>query len=147
MHAIRAHYAVPGTLYPIPCDNSTINLAPMRSLSLLLLFALALCSNTIVAQDTLHVQDSIRVQLYGTVIDEVTQQPVFETLVEWYNSAGKRQAVTQTNDEGRYALFVWAGEPIEIRITENGYEDFAETLPAFEAGESAREFVLRLVPK
>lgn len=92
-------------------------------------------------------QDSIRVQLYGTVIDEVSQQPVFETLVEWYNAAGKRQAVTQTNDEGRYALFVWAGEPIEIRITENGYEEFIETLPAFKPGESAREFVLRLVPK
>lgn len=114
---------------------------------IILVLGLLCATLTTKAQDTLQVQDSIRVQLYGSVMDEVTQQPVFETLVEWYNAAGKRQAVTQTNNEGRYALFVWAGEPIELRVTENGYEDFTETLPAFKAGESAREYVVRLIPK
>lgn len=133
------------TLYPVPY---TIKLAPMRT-TYLLLTIFALFCNSSFAQDTtaLQAKDSIRVQLHGTVIDEITQEPLYETLVEWYDSAGKRQAVTQTNNEGRYALFVWAGEDVELRIVENGYQDYAEVLPGFKAGESAREHVIRMVPK
>lgn len=92
-------------------------------------------------------QDSVRVQLHGAVLDAVTHKPVFEALVEWYDADGKRQAITQTNSEGNYALFILAGSPIELRVKENGYEELIEQVPPFKPGESAREHDLRLVPK
>ena len=90
-------------------------------------------------------QDSVRVQLHGVVLDSLSGAPVYEALVEWYDANGKRQAITQTNSEGHYALFLYAGQPIELRITENGYRPFMEMVPPFEPGESAREVDLHLV--
>lgn len=92
-------------------------------------------------------QDTVRVQLHGAVLDAVTHKPILEALVEWYDAGGKRQAITQTNSEGNYALFVLAGQPIELRVKENGYEPLVEQVPPFKPGESAREHELRLVPK
>lgn len=92
-------------------------------------------------------QDSVRVQLHGTVFDQISGVPVFEALVEWHDANGKRQAITRTNSEGHYALFLYAGQPIELRIKENGYLSFVEMIPPFEPGESAREVDLYLVPK
>ncbi len=92
-------------------------------------------------------QDSVRVQLHGTVFDQISGVPVYEALVEWYDAKGERQAITQTNSEGHYALFLYAGQPIELRISENGYKSFLEMIPPFEPGESAREVDLYVVPK
>ncbi|HMC97918.1 MAG TPA: carboxypeptidase-like regulatory domain-containing protein [Flavobacteriales bacterium] len=99
------------------------------------------------AFDHAFAQDSLRVQLYGSVLHAISGTPIHEALVEWYDGNGKRQAVTQTNSEGHYALFVSSGQPIELRVKENGYEPFVGSVPPFEPGESARELDLRLVPE
>ncbi|MEO8590908.1 MAG: carboxypeptidase-like regulatory domain-containing protein [Flavobacteriales bacterium] len=104
------------------------------------LFLFVACMHTAVAQD------SLRVQLHGAVLDSLSGNAVLGALVEWYDGNGKRQAITQTNSEGRYALFLFSGQPIELRVTENGYRPFVELVPPFEPGESAREVDLRLVP-
>lgn len=105
-------------------------------------FALGmLCSVAISAQDTL------RVQLHGIVVNATTGKPVLEALVEHYDASGQRQAITQSNSEGHYALFVSANWPIELRVDENGYAPYREKDIIFEPGESAREHDLRLVPK
>lgn len=94
-----------------------------------------------------NAQDVPRAQLYGAVIDSVSGMPVYEALVEWYDPAGKRQAIVQTNSEGRFALFIPREEDVELRVTENGYLPLRLDLPAFEPGESAREVDLQLIPK
>lgn len=106
-----------------------------------LLFATACAfSASTVAQDTL------RVQVHGAVVNAVTEKPVFEALVEWYDENGLRQAVNQTNSEGSYAFFIATTGDLELRVVENGYEAYAEKLRII-PGESAREFTIRLVPK
>lgn len=92
-------------------------------------------------------QDSLRVQLHGMVLDAVSQQPVYEVLVEWYDGEGKRQGITQTNSEGRYAMFLYPTPGNELRVKENGYEDFVLPLSPFKEGEAAREQDLWLEPK
>lgn len=92
-------------------------------------------------------QDSVRVQIHGSVVDSVSRKPVYEALVEWYDADGKRQAITQSNSEGNYALFILAGQPAELRVTEQGYRPFVIKVPPFEPGESARQVDLLLVPK
>lgn len=103
------------------------------------LFALSL--NVVLAQDSLWVQ------IHGAVIDSVSRKPVYEALVEWYDANGKRQAITQSNSEGNYALFILAGQPAELRVTENGYRPFMMKVPPFRSGEIARQVDLLLVPK
>ena len=105
-------------------------------------FALGmLCNVAISAQDTL------RVQLHGTVVNATTGKPVLEALVEWYDAAGHRRSITQSNSEGHYAMFISATGPIELRVDENGYAPYREKDIIFEPGESAREHDLHLVPK
>ena len=97
--------------------------------------------------NTAFAQDSLRVQIHGSVMDSSSREPVYEALVEWYDADGKRQALTQSNSEGNYALFILAGQPAELRVTENGYEPFVIKVPPFKSGESARQVDLLLVPK
>jgi hypothetical protein len=94
-----------------------------------------------------YAQDSLRVQLHGMVLDGVSQQPVYDVLVEWYDGNGKRQGITQTNSEGRYALFVNPTPGMELRVQENGYKDFVYEVPPFKEGEAARELDIWLEPK
>lgn len=92
-------------------------------------------------------QDSPRVQIHGAVLDSLTGKPVYEALVEWYDADGRRQAITQSNSEGSYALFILAGRSAELRVAEQGYRPFVIKVPAFEQGEIARQLDLLLVPK
>jgi hypothetical protein len=92
-------------------------------------------------------QDTLRVQVHGAVVDAGTEMPVYEAMVEWYDEQGQRQALTQTNSEGAYALFVRTTGVVELRVTENGYLPYRMVLPTIGPGESAREFTIRLVPK
>lgn len=91
-------------------------------------------------------QDTLRVQVHGVVVDAESGLPVLETLVEWYDTEGRRQAVNQTNNEGNYAFFVQTTGEVELRVNENGYEPFLQEL-LIEPGESAHEFTIRLVPR
>lgn len=87
-----------------------------------------------------------RVQVHGTVTDAVTGRPVYECLVEHYDLQDKRWSVTMVNSEGRYALFVPAGQPFRLRVTrENGYAPLDKAIPALPAGR-AFEQALRLRP-
>lgn len=106
------------------------------------LFLLLVC----VFVDVAVAQDTLRVQVHGAVLNATTDQPVLETLVEWYDADGHRQAVNQTNSEGRYAFFILTTGELELRVAENGYEPYGEKL-RITPGESAREFMIRLVPK
>jgi len=92
-------------------------------------------------------QDTLQVQLHGTILNATTGKPVYEALVEWYDASGHRQAITQSNSEGHYAMFISTTGPIELRVDENGYAPYRESDIAFEPGESAREHDLRLVPE
>lgn len=98
------------------------------------------------AANALWGQDTLRVQVHGLVVNAATDRPVLEALVEWYDADGKRQAVNQTNSEGAYAFFIATTGDLELRVVENGFVDFSERLHV-DAGESAREFTIRLVPK
>ena len=112
----------------------------MKRSSLLPIMALVFAPCAM-AQDTLHVQ------VHGAMVNATTNAPIYEAMVEWYDEQGHRQAITQTNTEGHYALLVRTTGIVELRVAENGYLPFQETLPLIEAGESAREFTIRLVPK
>lgn len=105
-----------------------------------------LLSATCVIAGAASAQDTLRVQVHGAVVNAVTEQPVLEVLVEWYDADGQRQAVNQTNSEGSYAFFVLTTGDLELRVAENGYEAYSERLHIM-PGESAREFTIRLVPK
>ncbi len=94
----------------------------------------------------LSAQDTLRVQIHGSVVNAETDVPVLEALVEWYDANGKRQAITQTNSEGAYAFFVRTTGALELRVAENGFLEYREVL-SVEPGESAHEHVIRLVPK
>jgi len=112
----------------------------MKAARMLFLLPFAAGIGPSAAQDTLHVQ------VHGVVVDAGSGLPVLETLVEWYDAEGERQAVNQTNNEGKYAFFVRTTGEVELRVSENGYEPFVH-LMSVEPGESAREFTIRLVPK
>lgn len=91
-------------------------------------------------------QDTLKVQVHGAVVNATTEAPILEALVEWYDAAGHRQAVNQTNSEGNFAFFVVTTGELELRVAENGYEAFSEKL-SIHPGECAKEFMIRLVPK
>jgi len=109
--------------------------------------ALYLLLPLLIACSSLSAQDTLRVQVHGVVVNAESNAPVFEALVEWYDGQGRRQAITQSNSEGNYALFVRTTGFVELRIAEDGYLPYKEELPLIEPGESAREFTIRLVPK
>jgi hypothetical protein len=89
-----------------------------------------------------------RVQVTGTVTDAVTGKPVYECLVEHYDAHGKRLSVTGVNGDGRYALFVPAGEPFELRVTrENGYAELDQRVDAIPIGTATYDRPLKLQPK
>jgi hypothetical protein len=100
----------------------------------------------LVSVSALRAQDTLRVQIHGSVLDARTETPILEALVEWYDANGKRQAITQTNSEGSYAFLVRTTGSLELRLSENGYLEYREVL-TLEPGECAREHVIRLVPK
>lgn len=91
-------------------------------------------------------QDTLTVQVHGSVLNAQTDAPILEALVEWYDADGVRQAVNQTNSEGHYAFFVTTTGELELRVAENGYAAFSERI-SVASGESAKEFTIRLVPK
>jgi hypothetical protein len=89
-----------------------------------------------------------RVQLFGAVTDAVTGKPVYECLVEHYDVAGKRWAVTTVNSDGLYAIFIPTGEQFELRVTrENGYEPLSVRHKAIKRGTKTFELPLQLTPK
>lgn len=105
----------------------------MRSVLLFLLLCFGL---------SVHAQEKPRVQVYGTVTDSLSGRPVYTT-IEHYDLAGERWALTETNSEGRYALFVPAEVPFELRVVPlPGRSELRHTLPALPA--SARTFRLDL---
>ncbi len=66
-----------------------------------------------------------QIQIFGTVIDSTTGEPVLEVTVEQYDLDGKRWSLTVSNSEGKYALFVPANTVFELRVVkENGYKPF-----------------------
>lgn len=76
-----------------------------------------------------------RVQLFGTVSDSLTGKPVYDCLVGYYSPDGVRKAVAPTNSLGRYALFVPAGMPFELRVEkEDGYLPMGHQIPAIAPG-------------
>ncbi len=91
-------------------------------------------------------QQPARVQVFGTVTDSLSGKPVYTT-VEHYDPAGKRWALTEVNGEGRYALFVPAGEPFELRVAPlPGQQELRRTMPAVAAEALTFRLDLRLKP-
>jgi len=107
-------------------------------LILLLPFAL-LASNT-------SAQDTLKLQLHGMVVDAVSGAPVVDALVEWSDGNDRRQAVTQANSDGHYALFIRTTGLLFLRVQQEGYAPLKDTLRDFMPGESAREYDLLLMP-
>ena len=97
-----------------------------------------LCSQLGMAQDTL------RVQIHGMVLDSVSRTPLAG--VEWFDDDGQQQAVTISNADGRYAMFVRTAGNVDLRIAENGYRPFRTSIKDLRRGESARELDLVLRP-
>ncbi|MCC6540714.1 MAG: carboxypeptidase regulatory-like domain-containing protein [Flavobacteriales bacterium] len=91
-------------------------------------------------------QDTLQVQVHGTVVDATTGIPLLETLVEWYDGDGHRQAVNRTNNEGNYAFIIRTTGALELRVAENGYRTFVQRMTVA-PGETAHEFTIRLIPK
>lgn len=109
-----------------------------------------LLSLALVASGLLFGQEKAkeRVQVFGSVTDAVTGKPVYECLVEHYDVAGKRWAVTTVNSDGQYALFLPVGQPFELRVTrENGYEPLSVRHKAIKPGTATFELPLKLQPK
>ena len=91
-------------------------------------------------------QSGQRVHVHGTVSDATTGKPLIAAVVEWMDESGTLQAVTQTNSEGGYGLFVNVGGRVILRVKENGYVLSVDTLPALDAADSDTRFNLRLLP-
>lgn len=88
------------------------------------------------------------VQVFGSVTDSVSGKPVYDSLVEFYDAAEVRKAVSSVNADGRYALFIPAGKPFELRITkENGYHELRKPLPTIPPGTAQWRQDLVLQPK
>jgi len=91
-------------------------------------------------------QDQPRVQVYGSVTDSLSGRTV-HTTVEHYDLHGKRWALTEVNSDGRYALFLPAGEPFELRVAPlPGQVELRRTMPAVPAGARTFRLDLRLKP-
>jgi uncharacterized protein YfaS (alpha-2-macroglobulin family) len=93
-----------------------------------------------------HAQSGQRVHVHGTVSDATTGKPLIAAVVEWVDESGTLQAVTQTNSEGGYGLFVNVGARVILRVKENGYVLSVDTLPPLDAADSDTRFDLRLFP-
>lgn len=93
-----------------------------------------------------HAQSGQRIHVHGTVSDATTGKPMIAAVVEWVDESGTLQAVTQTNSEGGYGLFVNAGARVILRVKENGYIPSMDTLPALNAADTDARFDLRLLP-
>ncbi|MEZ4739518.1 MAG: carboxypeptidase-like regulatory domain-containing protein [Flavobacteriales bacterium] len=91
-------------------------------------------------------QDTLRVQIHGTVLDSISLAPLAEVMVEWFDENGRQQAVSISNTDGRYAMFVRTTGSLDLRVEENGYRPFRTTVKDLRRGESARELDLRLRP-
>ncbi|HRQ84700.1 MAG TPA: hypothetical protein PLV70_06265 [Flavobacteriales bacterium] len=57
-----------------------------------------------------------RVQLVGQVTDSLSGKPVYDCLVGYYDREGQRRSITPVNSDGRYAMFIPATEPFELRV-------------------------------
>ena len=110
-------------------------MAPARCLILLPVLLLAVLAQA---------QPSERVHIHGTVSDASTGKPLIAVVVEWVDTAGTLQAITQTNSEGGYGLFVPANAQVILRVKENGYSLLVDTLPALDAADTDARFDLRL---
>lgn len=93
-----------------------------------------------------YAQDTLNVQVHGTVVNSISGAPITDALVEWSDQRGHRQAVTQSNSGGQYALFVRTTGLLFLRVELDGFETLKDTLTDFHQGESAREHDLYLVP-
>jgi hypothetical protein len=90
-----------------------------------------------------------RVQLYGMVTDSLTGKPVYDCLVEYFGRDGQRSSISSTNSDGRYAMFVPAGVPFELRIVkEGGYFDLRRAVRPIAAGtgQYRQDLVLQPMP-
>jgi hypothetical protein len=95
-----------------------------------------------------HAQSAERIQVFGTVTDAATGKPVYECLVEHYDLSGKRWSVTTVNSDGRYAMFIPADTPFELRvIRENGYQELDQRMAAIKAGTGTFRKDLKLIAK
>lgn len=93
-----------------------------------------------------HGQSGQRFHVHGTVSDATTGKPLIAVVVEWVDHAGTLQAITQTNSEGGYGLFVPADAQVILRVKENGYLLTVDSLPALNAADTDTRFDLRLLP-
>lgn len=91
-------------------------------------------------------QDTLKLQLHGMVVDALSGTPVVDALVEWSDGNDHRQAVTQANSDGHYALFIRTTGKLFLRVQQEGYATLKDTLGDFVPGESAREYNLMLIP-
>ena len=91
---------------------------------------------------------SDRVQVFGTVTDSITGKPVYDCLVEYYDMAGERLSISSVNSDGRYAMYIPALVPFELRIErENGYADLRVRAPEIPEGMDQFRLDLVLMPK
>jgi hypothetical protein len=89
-----------------------------------------------------------RVQLFGLVTDSLTGKPVYDCLVEYYGRDGQRRSISSVNSDGRYAMFIPANEPFELRVEkENGYVNFQRRVPPVPEGTAQLRMDLVLHPK
>ncbi len=89
-----------------------------------------------------------RVQVFGIVTDSITGKPVYDCLVEYYNMAGERLSISSVNSDGRYAMYIPAHLPFELRIErENGYAELRVRAPEIPEGSEPFRLDLVLKPK
>lgn len=89
-----------------------------------------------------------RIQLFGMVTDSLTRKPVYDCLVGYYDASGKRLSITSVNSDGRFALFIPAGVPYELRVErENGYVELHRAMPPAPNGLALLRQDLVLLPK
>lgn len=91
-------------------------------------------------------QDTLKLQLHGMVVDAVSGAPVVDALVQWSDAKGHKQAVTQANSDGHYALFIFTTGTLILSVEQDGFRTLSDTLRDFAPGESAREYDLQLIP-
>lgn len=116
-------------------------------LSVLLFPALPLAAQQTVAGPAAKPSGE-RIQLIGTVTDQLTGKPVYDCLVGYYNVDGKRLMVTPVNSDGQYALFIPAQVPFELRVEqENGYLDLHQQVVELPQGRPQPRFDLQLQPR
>ncbi len=94
---------------------------------------------------TAMAQQNWRVQVHGRTLDAETGKPVYCT-VELYNADGEMLAITETNGDGGYALFVPSQKELEIKVAENGYRGTSMKLQPIPAGRKQRSLDIQLCP-